>query len=173
MIALVWFYWPITLALTAGFLAAHLYFTATRHDRSSGAAGSVASLGALSVGVPAIPLAVGLSPGCSDTGTATFFEPSWIMVGIAVVLWGVAIALLYCTAGSRLDASGCWALGIVIIAGVMAAMEYGISRTTLAMYCNDTIKAALGVQVVVAVVGGASVATVVTWSMRRRPWTTR
>lgn len=167
VLALVWFYWPITVALTGAFLAAHLYFRATRNNRSTGVGVGLAALGALSVAFPAIPLAVALSPGCSDTGSATFFTPRWVVVALLVGLWVVTLLGLYRAAETRLQSSVLWAGGVPLFAAALAALEYPLSEALLTAYCNGTMPGVFTIELTVAIVVAAILAvTVATWMKR-------
>jgi hypothetical protein len=168
VLALVWFYWPITVAVAGAFLAVHLYFSARRNDRSVASGAGLAALGALSVALPVIPLAVALSPGCSDTGTATFFTPRWVVVAGLVGLWVAMLAALYSAAGTSFRSSVTWAIGVPLCAGVAAALEYPLSEGLLTAYCNDTMPGVFTIEVIVAIVIAVAVAATMMWWIRRR-----
>jgi hypothetical protein len=167
VLALVWFSWPITVAVAATFLAVHLYFRATRNDRSVGSGAGLAVLGALSVALPAIPLAVAMSPGCSDTGAATFFTPRWAVVSSLVGLWVAMLAAVYRAAGASFWSSVTWAIGVPLCAGIAAALEYPLSEGLMAAYCNDTMPGVFTIELMVAIVIAGGVAASMAWWMKR------
>ncbi len=156
------------MVVTAVLAGVRIYFTATRNDRQATTSASLALLGGASVGLPAAPLAVGLSTGCSDTGPATFFTANWVAVGLLVVVWVGVLAGVYRAAGAAPQASILEPIAIATVATLGAVLEYPISESVLTVYCNDTISAALGIQLVVAFVAAACVASSAVWWMRRR-----
>lgn len=97
-----WFYWPITVAVSATVTGVLLYRRAARNERPAllSALGGVVALA-----LPVVPLALATRARCNDTGQRTLFEPNWVFVGLGLAGWAIALWMLYRFAGRALGCS--------------------------------------------------------------------
>ena len=101
--------------------------------------------------------------------------PSWIIIGVATLVWIGCLTSLYRLAGRSIEGAIAWATGVTVGAGVAALLEYPLSLTTLVMYCNNTVSGAFGVQVAIGVILAMAVGSFIAWRMKppRPDWQRR
>jgi hypothetical protein len=161
-----WFYWPVTVAASATATAAHLYYCAARNGRPArlSALGGVAALA-----IPVLPLALATRARCNDTGQRTFFEPSLILLSVAIGAWIACLWALYRFAGKVPESATRSTAAIGAATSVGFVVEFFASQISLMTYCNDTAPGLrlvhLGVAVAIALLG-ALTATAVMKSLR-------
>ena len=118
--------------------------------------------GVAALALPVVPLALATRARCNDTGQRTFFEPNWILLGLGIVGWAVALWMLCRFAGELPDAAIRAALVITVATSIGFWLEFWGSQISLMTYCNNTVPALrwvhLGVAVGVVVLGGAAMA---------------
>ena len=154
-----WFYWPVTVAISATVTGTLLYHRAVQNERPAllSALGGVAALA-----LPVLPLALATRARCNDTGQRTFFEPNWVLVGLGLAGWAIALWMLYRFAGELPAAATRLTLGITVATSFGFWLEFWGSQISLMTYCNDTVPALrwvhLGIAIGIAVVGGAATA---------------
>ena len=120
-----WFYWPVTVGVSATVTVFHLFHRASQNGRSA----VLSSLGGVTaLAMPAAVLATATRARCNDTGQRTFFEPNWIVLTLAVAAWTVALWRVYRFAGELPNEAVRPVLWITLPTLAGFVLEFGLPR---------------------------------------------
>lgn len=156
-----WFYWPVTVALSATLTALHLYFTALRNGRL----GAPHALGGVfALALPVLPLAFATEARCHDAGAKTLFHPVWPLLLLSVPAWAFVLWALYRSAGETAAARPAIITLLATTTGFL--VEYIVSNVLLLMRCNGTDPSPFVFQLAVAAVAAAITGPIVFFAMR-------
>ncbi len=157
-----WFYWPVTVAVSATAAAAHLYYCAARNGRPARLS-ALGGIGALAL--PVVPLALATRARCNDAGQRTFFEPNLILLCLGLAAWVAGLWGLYRFAGEIPEVATRSAAGLGVVTSIGFAVEFFVSQISLMTYCNGTAPwlrvAHLSVAAALALLGGLSAALLI------------
>lgn len=156
----VWFYWPISFAVAAGYAAARVSRIARDVGGRTGSAGLVAPL-LLATAIPVIPLTFAMGERCSDDSHVLTANIPLLGAGfLGLVAWLAIVARLYRTAGD--DSAKAERRIVVMLCALLLGMavEFIYSALSLSAFCTGSSTGMYSQLFVAAVISAAVAGTV-------------
>ena len=149
-----WFYWPVTFAIAMGVAVGRLVRLARGVSAAPSARVRLGAIAIASVGLPVVPLWLGMSIQCADGTQFHDFRLALIIAGFAgIVAWLFILSKLYVTAGEEDDRVERATLLMFFGLVVGMALEFVASTITIEVYCSGDRSGLVG-QLAVAVALG-------------------
>lgn len=151
---LAWFYWPVTFAIAMGVAVGRLVRLGRGLSSGSSARAPLGAIAVASVGLPVVPLWLGISTQCDDGTQFHDFNLAHIVVGFAgIIAWLFILSKLYVAAGQENDEVERATLTMFFGLVVGMALELFASTITIEGYCSGARSGLVG-QLAVAVALG-------------------
>ena len=151
---LAWFYWPVTFAIAMGIAVGRLVRLGRGVSAGPSARVPLGAIAIASVGLPVVPLWLGISTHCDDGTQFHDFNLALIVAGFAgIIAWLFILSKLYVAAGQEDDRVERATLTMFFGVVVGMALEFFASTITIEGYCSGARSGLVG-QLAVAVALG-------------------